>query len=138
MVRNLRRARHKWARLTRVLSREGVDDRTLGHIDLAVVLLLLLFGSETWVLTPHMEKVLGGFHHTVDRRLIGRQPRKGQDGGWVYPLMEDVMAEVGLQEVETYFSCRQNTVEKYIVTRPIMDLCLVANRRPGPRMEMQW
>ena len=32
------------------------------------------------------------------------------------------MAEVGLQEAETYVSRHQNTVAKYIVTRPIMKI----------------
>ena len=48
------------------------------------------------------------------------------------------MTEAGLQEVETYVSCRQNTVAQYIATRPIMDLFLVAKRRPVPIVEMQW
>ena len=48
------------------------------------------------------------------------------------------MAEAGLQEVETYVSRRQNTVVQYIVTRPIMDLCLAKNRRPGPIVTMRW
>ena len=37
VVRNLRRARQKWAQLNRIFSREGSDARTLGHIYLAVV-----------------------------------------------------------------------------------------------------
>ena len=48
------------------------------------------------------------------------------------------MAEAVLQEVETYVSCRQNTVVKYIATRVIVDLCLEANQRTGPRVEMRW
>ena len=56
----------------------------------------------------------------------------------VYPLLEDVMAEAGLQEVETYVSHHQNTVVQYIATRTIMDLCLAAKRRPGPRVTMWW
>ena len=43
-----------------------------------------------------------------------------------------------MQEVETYVSRRQNTVTQYIATRPIMDLCLAAKRRPGPRVTMRW
>ena len=43
-----------------------------------------------------MERVLGGFHHRVARRLTGRQPCIGRDGGWVYPPLEDAMAEAGL------------------------------------------
>ena len=63
--------------------------------------MVLIYGSDTWVLTPHMQRVLGGFHHRVARRLTGRQPRKGRDGGWVYPPLYDAMAESGFQEVET-------------------------------------
>ena len=81
-----------------------------------------------------MKRLLGEFYHRATRRLMRRQPRKDQDRGWFYPPLEDAMAEADLQEVETYVSCRQNTVVQYIATRPIMDLCLAAKRRPGPRV----
>ena len=124
--------------ITRVLSREGADARTLVQIYFAVVKSVLLYGLENWVLTPHMHRLLGGFHHKLDRRLTGRQPRKGQDGGWVYPPLVDAMAEAGLQEVETYVSRRQNTMAQYIVTRPIMELHLAVKQRPGPRVAIRW
>ena len=44
VVRNLRSARHKWVRLTQVLSRVEEDARSLGKIYLAVVQLVLLKG----------------------------------------------------------------------------------------------
>ena len=69
----------------------------------------------------------------LTRRLTGRQLWRVQDGGWVYPPLEDAILEVGLQEVDNYVSCRQNTVIQYIEIRPILDLCLAENRRPGPR-----
>ena len=66
----------------------------------------------------------------------------GMDGTWVYtPLaeaMEEAMVEAGLQEVETYIACRQNTVAQYIVTRPIMDLCLEEEQRPGTMVSQWW
>ena len=124
--------------LTRELSREVEDDRTSGHIYLAVVQSVLLYGSETWVLTPHMQRVLCRFQHKVSHRLTGQQPRKGRDGGWVYLPLEEAMAEAGLQEVDTYISRHQNTMAQYIASRPIMDLCLAAKQRPGPRVEMRW
>ena len=83
-----------------------------------------------------MKRVLGGFRHRVAHRLTGRKPRKGWGGGWFYPPLEDAMAEECLEEVETYVSFRQNIVAQYIVTRPIMFLCLEENRRPGPRVAM--
>ena len=110
VMRNFWCARQKWMRLTRMLIREGADSRTLVQIYLAVVQSVLLYGSETWVLTPRMQRVLGGFPHRAAHRLTVRQPRKWRDGSWVYSPLKDAMVEEGLQEVETYVSRHQNTV----------------------------
>ena len=138
MVSNLRLDRQKWERMTLILSREVADARTLVQIYLAVLKSVLLYVSETWILTPRMKRVLGGFYHRVSHRLTGRQPWKGRDVGFYYPLLEDAMVEAGLQEVETYVSRRQNTVAQYIITRPIMDLFLSSKRRLGPRVAIRW
>ena len=68
----------------------------LGQIYLAMVQSVLLYGSEAWAMTPRIGRVLGGFHHRVDRRLTERQPRRGRDGVWIYPPLEDALAEAGL------------------------------------------
>ena len=134
MVHNLQRTHHKWAWLFRVLIREGEDARTPGKIYGVVVQAVILYRSETWVMKPHIRRVMGGFHHSVARRLMGRQPPRGQDGGGVYPPPEAAMVDAGFQEVETHASCRHNTVTQLITTRPIMVLCLAAARRPGSRV----
>ena len=105
---------------------------------MAVVQKVMLYGSETWVMTPCIGRVLGGFHHRVDRRLRGRQPRIGQGGGWVYLPLEEEMSEAGLNEVETYVYRRQNTFARFIETSPIMELCLAAARRTGSRVANRW
>ena len=117
---------------------EGADSRTSGHIYLEMVKSVLLYGSETWFLIPRMQRVLGGFHNRVACRLTGLQPQKGRDKGWFYLPLEDTMTEAGLREVETYVSRHHNTVEQYIATRPVMELCLEAKRRPGPKVTMRW
>ena len=82
--------------------------------------------------------MLGGFHQRVARRLTGVQPWRGWDDVWAYPFLEDAMAEAGLQEVETYFSRRQNTAAQFIETRPIMDLCLAKEWIPVPQVSSRW
>ena len=134
VVCNLRKARRKWERLTRVLSREGVDDRTSDQIYLAVVQEVLLYASDTWAIIPRSGRVLGGFHHRVTRRLTGRKPQRGRDRVWIYSLLEDAMKEAGLKEVEIYLSLFQNTTAQFIATRPIMDLCMAAEWIMGPRI----
>ena len=63
------------------MSREESDARTSGKIYLEVVKSFLLYGSDTWFLTPRMKMFWGGFCHRVVRKLIERKPRKGQDRG---------------------------------------------------------
>ena len=48
------------------------------------------------------------------------------------------MAAAGPYEVDTYIYHHQNTVAHYIATRPIMDLCLVAEQCPGTRVYKRW
>ena len=88
-----------WARLTSVLSREGEDACTSVQMYLAVVQSVILYRSETWVMTPCVGRVLGGLHHRVVHRLTGRQPRQGRYNVWLYPPMKDAISESGIQEV---------------------------------------
>ena len=48
------------------------------------------------------------------------------------------MAALGLEEVDAYFLRRQNTVAQYIATRPILELCLVLERRLGSHVSQRW
>ena len=52
--------------------REGADKRILGKVFKAVVQHVLLFGAETWVLTPRIERALDLFMHGATRRITGR------------------------------------------------------------------
>ena len=62
---NLRKAWKIWTWMTRILGREGADLRISGLFLNAVVQAVLLFGSDTWVLNPHIERSLGSFQHRV-------------------------------------------------------------------------
>ena len=62
VVHNLQRARQKWARMTRVLIREGAYALTSVHIYLEVVQLVMSYRLDTWFMSPYMERVWGWFH----------------------------------------------------------------------------
>ena len=40
--------------------------------------------------------------------------------------------------IRTSITRRHNTVAQYIATRPILDLCEQATRRPGARVSQRW
>ena len=52
LVRNLSRVREVWKRTTRILRREGEKPQVYGFFFKDVVQAVLLFGLETWVVTP--------------------------------------------------------------------------------------
>ena len=56
MVYKIWKARLKWSQLSLVLIREGEYAQTSGRIYVAVVQAVMLYGSETWVMTPLIER----------------------------------------------------------------------------------
>ena len=122
----------------RILGREGATARISGDFFKGVVQQVLLFGAETWVVTPRMERALSGFLHGASRRLTGRQARRGRNSTWHYPSLEGAMREAGLTDIGKSIANRQNTVAQYIATRPLLDLCEEARARKGARVPMRW
>ena len=54
---------------------------------------VILFGAETWVLTPRMDQALSSFQHRFVWRITGRQTRRQGNGSWEYPLLDESMVE---------------------------------------------
>ena len=52
VVHNLQREPENWGQLANILGREGSDMRTAGNFYVVVVQVVLLFKSDTWLLTP--------------------------------------------------------------------------------------
>ena len=72
------------------------------------------------------------------RQLSKMQLRRTREGRWIYPPLDAEIKSVGLEEVETYILCRQITIAEYIATQTILDLCLVAERRPRAGVLVRW
>ena len=135
---NIRKSRVSWGRLARVLGREGADPKVSRRFYTAVTQQVLLFGAETWVVTRNMESALDAFQGRFSRRLTGRQPCRGRYGRWFYPSLVGAMKEAGVVRIRTSILWRQNTVGRFISTRPILGLYEVAERRPGTRVPRRW
>ena len=66
----------------------------------SVIQAVLLFGAETWVVTPHMGRVMRWFQDQLERRLKGRLPRKKTDGKWEYTSAATTRKDSGFQIME--------------------------------------
>ena len=124
--------------MSQVLGREEADPKLFQAFYNAVTQAVLIFGAETWVLTPQMEKALDSFQSRVARKITGRQLWQRKDWSWEYLPLTGVLSEAGMVGMRTSITRRQNTVAQYIATRPILDLCEQATRRPRARLYWRW
>ena len=74
----------------------------------AMVQLVLIFVSETWVVNPGMDRVLWGVQNQMARQLMGRLPRQQADGKWEYTLAAMERAGANFEAMEEYIRQRQN------------------------------
>jgi hypothetical protein len=138
LAHNLSKARRSWGRISRLLVREGATPKISGLFYQAVVQQVLLFGSETWNISPAMLRALESFHHRAARRISGRMARLSH-GEWVYPPLEEALELAGLLPVREYISRRQNTVAEWVANRPVLELCTSYERMPGAmRHKARW
>jgi hypothetical protein len=113
------------------LRAENASPKVCGVFYKATVQAVLLFGSETWKLSPLSLKSLEGFHIWAARRMAGMMPVRNPDGMWKYPNSGEVLKAVGLKTVGEYITVRIETIARFIVDRPIFALCRDGERRRG-------
>ena len=109
----------------------------------AIVQSVLLYGSETWAVTPQMLKILDSFHHRIARRITNTMPKQIANGEWKYTPVEKALDGAGLHTIDHYIRHRQNTVAVNVVNRPIHTLCKQADEAtsatsPGSRSRLWW
>ena len=82
MYQNLRRAQRQWGMIEGVMAKTGETVQDRGMMYNAVDQLVLLYGSELWVVTWEMLKVSEGFHHWEERWITGMTATHGAGGEW--------------------------------------------------------
>jgi hypothetical protein len=68
-LRNIQRAKAKWAAVSKVLKREGASKKSFARFYFVIVSTVLLYGSDTWVVTRRMEELLTSFHDRCLRHI---------------------------------------------------------------------
>ncbi len=99
---------------------------------------VLLYGSETWNLSPTSVKQPEGFHIRAAWRMSGLWPEKKPDGSWLYPCSKDVLEAPSQHTIAHYVDVRRQTVANFIVNQPIWEICAGAVRRRGLLISTFW
>ena len=118
---------------------ENAAPKVCGVFYRAVVESVLLYGSESWTITPVLLARLEGFHiRAAWRMTTEHRPRRGPGRTWVYPSSNDVLQEVGLQTMEAYITRRRQTIVAWVVDRPLYAACGEGVRKRGSPQHLWW
>jgi hypothetical protein len=120
---NLRKARQKWGRISRILSKESAKPRVMASFYKAIVQSVLLYGAESWVISERTLLKLRSFHRRCARYITGQHIRENDDGSWTHPNSARTLEAAGLFTVEEYIERRRSTVMGYAVERSIYRRC---------------
>jgi hypothetical protein len=123
---NIQKARKRWGQVAQILSKQGARSCTMAYFYKAVVQAVLLYGSESWVITERMWKVLNGFHNRCARFISGDHIRQKPNGEWILPSTKAVLAKCKLHTIEEYIRRRKRTVKTFVESRPIYDACVAS------------
>jgi hypothetical protein len=109
--------------MRRVFIQDGTDCKTMAVFYRTVVLYVLLYGSESWVLAKDLMRQLTSFHRLCCRGLARNFIRQGEDGEWICPNSEKVLQKVGVFTIEEYIQRRRDTIMEFAKTRKIYEKC---------------
>ena len=71
------------------------------------------------------------------RRMTGLLP-KMNGGTWKYPKTKIVLAAAGLHTIEHYVRVRRARIMRWVMDRPILNLCRLVERRRRTTPRLYW
>ena len=88
-------------------------------------------------MAPATLKCLESFFEKAASCMIGLLP-KMTSGTWKYPKTKAVLKAAGLHTIEHYVQVRRARIMRWVIDRPILELCRSAERRRGTTPRLYW
>jgi hypothetical protein len=135
-MRNVQKAKQKWAMIRRILSCKPVRLATYVRMYRAVVLSVLLYGCESWELLSQSLDTLESFHNRCVRTMVGEPIRcifdedDGEDAIWLLPPIQPLLARTGLLSIQEYISAMRSNHSASYQPTPAGDRCASLTRAP--------
>ena len=121
---NLAKARNTWGRLRPILAANGATPKIMARFYLAIVQAILLYGSETWVLSKRDLGRLEAFHKRCARNIAHRPITRQLDGTWIHPPTQEILQICHLSPIQTYIAKRKTTLlSRYACDSPLYREC---------------
>jgi hypothetical protein len=110
---NVKKATATWGRICKILSKEGANPKAMATVYKAVVQAMLLYGSESLVLSLMMEKKLQSFHWRCAWYIMAQHIRQNPDESWTCPSSSSVLLKARLWLIQEYIQRQCSMVKKY-------------------------
>ncbi len=135
----LQMARATWAWVGQVLWNENTSLFVAAWFYQAVVQAILLYGSDTWVISQPAMAQLKGFHIQAAYQMAKmHKPWQGPRNEWVYPRSEDVLKECGMKTMAEYVQICRKMIAVYVATQPILQECRQGKQQRGAVPHHWW
>jgi len=116
VLRNLKKTRLCWSRIQKVLSADGCSPKVMGYFYKTLAMTVLLYGSESWVISKRLERRLNSFHLRCSRHMCHRHIRQLPTGEWDYPSSSEILETCKLSPLSTYIARRKtNLLRTYAI-----------------------
>jgi len=107
---NLRKAKTCWSHIYRILRSDGCSPHVMAYFYKTIVQSILLYGSETWVLSQRLRRRLDSFHLRCARLMAHRHIRQLPTGEWEHPDSMEVLELCKMSPLSTYIAKRKTTI----------------------------
>ena len=71
---------------------------------------MLIYGSESWVATGAMLKVIYGLHYWTSRRIAGKTSQNKVGRYWKWPPVADKIEIAGIWKIKEHTQRRQHAI----------------------------
>ena len=99
----------KWNYVANILKRDGKGGKCMAACYLEILQAVLLYDSESWIVSGRDHKNLRIFHQRVVQHMTGRHIQKVEDG-WEYQCNEVLLSERRLFPIKSYVERRRGTL----------------------------
>ena len=115
--------RKVWGRLVNMLLIEGAYIKMLSMFYRVLVHVVLLFGSDSWVLPEVMEKTVEGAHTVFMCQIMGKRALQNPDRTWVKLDAGELRVSLWMHSLAMYLVHRQEKVSQWVYMLYILIVC---------------
>ena len=132
------KARRVWGMIGKIVKKKShCNPRIMSIFYKVIVQTVLLYGSESWVMSTLARNKVNSFHNRCSRFITGRHITLDGET-WIYPSRASTLQEADLLGIEEYITKRKETIGPYAATSKILESCQFWEGLTRNNKELMW